>query len=69
MELAQTPVEVTVTWVAISFTLTILPANSSLLVAVEGITEPTSAVRLKLGPRLLPNPLPSINNTFLATFV
>jgi hypothetical protein len=69
IELAQGPVEVTVTWVAISSTLTFLPANSSLLVAVEGVTEPTLAVRLKLGPRLLPNPLPNINNIFLAIFV
>ena len=50
-------------------TLTILPANNSLLVAVEGVTEPTSAVRLKLGPRLLPSPLPNINSIFCAIFI
>jgi hypothetical protein len=69
IELAQTPVEVTVTEVVASFTLTIKPANNWVLVAVEGVTAPASEVRLKLGPRLLPSPLPNINSTFLATFI
>jgi hypothetical protein len=69
IELAQTPVEVTVTEVVTSFTLTIKPANNWVLVAVEGVTAPASEVRLKLGPRLLPNPLPNINSIFLAIFI
>jgi hypothetical protein len=69
IELAQTPVEVTVTEVVASFTLTIKPANNWVLVAVEGVTAPASEVRLKLGPRLLPNPLPNINSTFLAILI
>jgi hypothetical protein len=69
IELAQGPVEVTVTEVVASFTLTIRPFNNWVLVAVEGVTAPASEVRLKLGPRLLPNPLPNINSTFLATFI
>jgi hypothetical protein len=69
IELAQGPVEVTVTEVVASFTLTIKPANNWLLVAVEGVTVPASEVRLKLGPRLRPNPLRYINVTFLAIFI
>jgi hypothetical protein len=52
-----------------SSTLTIKPANNWVLVAVEGVTEPTLAVRLKLGPRLLPSPFPNINSIFLAIFI
>ena len=65
----QVPVDVTVTCVAVSSTLTLLPAVSSLFVAVDGVTLPTFAVRLKFGPKSAPNPAPNVNVIFLAIFL
>jgi hypothetical protein len=62
------PVDVTVTLVAVSSTETDLPDNNSDDVAVFGETTPTSAVRLKLGPKSAPNPELSVNNTFIFYF-
>jgi hypothetical protein len=56
-ELVHAPTDVIVTCVAESETVTLLPANSSALVAVDGTTEPTFAVRLKFGPKSPPIPL------------
>ena len=64
----QVPVDVIVTPVAASSTLTLLPAVSSLFVAVDGVTLPTFAVRLKLGPKSAPKPAPNVNVIFLAIF-
>jgi hypothetical protein len=69
IEFVQIPVEVTVTCVAKSSTLTLFPANNSVLVAVEGVTLPMSAVRLKLGPRLAPDPVGRVNVILLAIFL
>jgi hypothetical protein len=68
IEFVQAPVDVTVTCVAASFTLTLLPAINSLLVAVDGVTLPTFVVRLKLGPKLAPKPAPNVNVITLAIF-
>jgi hypothetical protein len=65
----QVPVDVTVTCVAASSTLTLLPAVNSLFVAVDGVTLPTFAVRLKLGPKSAPKPAPNVNVIFLAIFL
>ena len=65
----QVPVDVIVTPVAASSTLTLLPAVSSLFVAVDGVTLPTFAVRLKLGPKSAPKPAPNVNVIFLAIFL
>jgi hypothetical protein len=65
-EFVQVPVEVTVICVAVLSTLTILPFNNSVFVAVDGDTLPTLAVKLKFGPKLIPNPL--FNNTFTFIF-
>ena len=65
----QVPVDVIVTPVAASSTLTLLPAVSSLFVPVDGVTLPTVAVRLKLGPKSAPKPAPNVNVIFLAIFL
>ena len=64
----QAPVDVTVTWLAELSTSTVLPASNSALVAVDGLTLPTSAVKLKFGPKLAPNPAPNVNVIFIAIF-
>ena len=64
----QVPVDVTVTVVAASSTLTILPAVSSVFVAVDGVTLPAFAVRLKFGPSDAPKPAPNVNVILLAIF-
>jgi hypothetical protein len=46
LPLVHTPVDVIVTVVAVSSTVTSLPANNSVFVAVNGATVPTFAVRL-----------------------
>ena len=46
LALVHTPVDVIVTVVAVSSTVTSLPANNSVFVAVDGVTEATFAVRL-----------------------
>ena len=56
-EFVHVPVDVTVICVAESLTDTDFPANNSDFVAVLGVTVPTSAVRLKFGPKLTPSPL------------
>ena len=65
IEVVQVPVEVTVICVADAFTSTNFPANNSPLVAVLGVTLPTSAVRLKLGPVSAPKPELSVTNIFI----
>ena len=59
-ELIQSPTDVMVTSVAKSSTVTTYPPNNAVLSAVDGVTEPVFAVRLKLGPKLTPNPLPNV---------
>jgi hypothetical protein len=64
--LVHTPVDVTNIISEVSLTLTNFPANNSTLVAVFGVTiPPTFAVRLKLGPKLAPNPESSVIVTFI----
>jgi hypothetical protein len=46
LALVHTPVDVIVTLVAVSSTVTSLPANNSVFVAVNGATVPTFVVRL-----------------------
>jgi hypothetical protein len=65
IDVVQTPVDVTVICVADTSTSTNLPANNSDLVAVLGVTLPTSAVRLKLGPVSAPKPELSVTNIFI----
>jgi hypothetical protein len=70
IEFVQVPVDVTVTWVAKSSTLTTFPGDSNcVLVAVDGVTLPTSAVRLKFGPKSAPKPTPNVNVILLAIFL
>jgi hypothetical protein len=57
----QTPVDVIVTDTAALSTVTTLPANNSVFVAVLGLTTPVFAVKLKLGPKSVPNPAFNVN--------
>jgi hypothetical protein len=58
--LVQAPTDVIVTVDAKSFTITNCPDNNCVLVTLLGETTPISAVRLKVGPKLVPNPLPNV---------
>ena len=64
-ELVQVPVDVIVNCVAVSDTDTDLPTSNSDLVAVDGPTLPTSAVRLKLGPKSAPSDEFNVTNKFI----
>lgn len=64
-ELVQVPVDVTVNCVAVSDTDTDLPTSNSDLVAVDGVTLPTFAVRLKLGPKSAPSDEFNVTNKFI----
>jgi hypothetical protein len=56
IEVVQVPTEVTVICVAVSLTVTCLPAINSDFVAELGVTVPTFAVKLKFGPVSAPKP-------------
>jgi hypothetical protein len=65
IEVVQVPVDVTVICVADGSTSTNIPVVNCVLVAVLGVTLPTLAVRLKLGPKSAPNPELSVTNIFI----
>jgi hypothetical protein len=64
-EFVQAPVDVIITWVAELSTVITVPANNEVKVAVDGVTVPTFAVKLKLGPKSAPNPEFNVNVTFI----
>jgi len=62
----QTPIDVTVILVAELSTSTSLPANNCVLVTKLGLTVPTFAVNVKLGPKSIPIPLFNVTVTVIS---